>query len=92
MRLTQERLQHILDHPEMKNMLGALEETLMHPVKVIQSASDEQARLYYRFYIGTLVGDKYLYVVVKVKEEDAFVLTAYLTDSIKKGKVIWPRR
>lgn len=44
-RLTDERLAHILEHPEMKGM--------------------EQA-------------------------EGAFVLTAYLTDQVKKGTQIWP--
>jgi len=30
-RLTDERLAHILEHPEMKNMANAIEETLLHP-------------------------------------------------------------
>ena len=36
------------------------------------------------------MGDKYLCVVVKVVGTDAFVLTAYLTDTIKKGQQLWP--
>ena len=36
------------------------------------------------------VGDKYLCVVVKVQAEDAFVVTAYMTDKVKKGNVLWP--
>ena len=52
--------------------------------------SDPQARLYYRFYFRTIVGSKYLCVVVKMLDDDAFVLTAYLTDRIKKGVVLWP--
>jgi len=32
----------------------------------------------------------FLCVVVKTLDEDAFVLTAYLTDRIKKGVVLWP--
>ena len=43
-------------------------------------------------YVGTRVGDKYLCVVVKVVGDDAFVLTAYLTDTIKKGHQLWPPR
>ena len=91
-RLTDERLKHILEHPEMKRMNRAIEATLSRPERVIQSMSDPEANLYYRFYIGTRVGDKYLCVVVKIRQEDAFVLTAYLTDTIKKGDVIWPRK
>lgn len=90
-RLTDERLVHIREHPEMAGLEGAIEETLSHPERVIQSLSDPQARLYYRFHRGTLVGDRYLCVVVKIIGEEAFVLTAYLTDTVKKGVPIWPK-
>ena len=91
-RLTDERLEHILDHPEMRGLTRSIEETLAYPQKVIRSVSDTDARLYYRYYLGTAVKDKYLCVVVKVKRGDAFVLTAYLTDSIKKGEILWPKK
>ena len=91
-RLTEERRKHILEHPEMKGMLDNIKETLSEPQRVIQSLSDKDANLYYRFYIGTKVGNKYLCVVVKMANKDAFVLTAYLTDSIKKGEIIWLRK
>jgi hypothetical protein len=91
-RLTEERLAHILDHPEMTGMEPRIAETLAQPAKVVESLSDEQARLYYRFYLGTRIGDKHLCVVVKdVDADDAFVVTAYLTDKVKKGRVLWPR-
>jgi hypothetical protein len=89
-RLTDERLAHILEHPEMAGMEAALRETLEHPALVIQSRSDAEAELSYRFYLGTRVGDKWLCVVVKYAAEDAFVLTAYLTDKPKKGEQLWP--
>jgi len=66
-------------------------ETLSAPQRVLSSLSDERARLYYRFYIGTRVGNKYLCVVVKVLETDAFVVTAYLTDKVKRGRQLWPK-
>ena len=66
-RLTDERLAHILDHPEMVGLEAAILETLNYPALVIQSISDEAARLYYRFYSGTRVGDKFVCVVVKIK-------------------------
>lgn len=91
-RLTDERLAHILEHPEMAGQEGAIEETLVEPESVIESPSDPEARLYYRFYLGTRVGDKHLCVVVKVLPEDAFVLTAYFTDGVKRGVQIWPRK
>ena len=91
-RLTDERLAHILGHPEMAGMEHAIEETLQCPEQVVESFSDQQARLYYRFYFGTLVGDKYVCVIVKVRGADAFVLTAYLTNRIKRGVSVWPKR
>ncbi len=89
-RLTDERRAHILEHPEMSSMEAAIEETLLQPERVVQSFSDPQAKLYYRFYFRTVVGGKYLCVVVKTHEADAFVLTAYLTDRVKKGVPLWP--
>ena len=74
-RLTYERLAHILAHPE----------------RVVQSPSDAAVRLYYRRYPATQVGEKLLCVVVKVAEEDAFIITAYLTDVVKRGRVLWER-
>lgn len=88
-RMTDERLAHILEHPEMVDLQSAIAETLKRPALVIQSVSDAAARLYYRLYPGTRVGDKFLCVVVKVGDVDAFVLTAYMTDKPKKGTVLW---
>ena len=90
-RLTEERLAHILEHPEMAGMRSAIEKTLSKPQKVVQSQSDPSARLYYRYYLATIVGNKYLCVVVKISGNDAFVITAYLTDQIKRGVLIWPQ-
>lgn len=33
---------------------------------------------------------RFLFVVVKVADDEAFVLTAYLTDKIEKGVRLWP--
>jgi len=49
-RLTDERRAHILDHPEMASFEAAIAETLKQPALVVQSISDEAARLYYRFF------------------------------------------
>jgi len=35
------------------------------------------------------ISEKYLLVAVKHKSEDAFVLTAFYTDRIKRGKSVW---
>ena len=90
-RLTDERWRHIEEHPEMASMQEAVAETLREPEVVIRSASDPFSRLYYRFYHCTIVGGKHLCMVVKVRQDDAFVVTAYLTDRVKEGTVLWPR-
>jgi len=88
-RLTEERLQHILDHPEMVDMRSQLEIVLQTPEVVRQSRSDSKVYLYYRFYEQTIVGAKWLCVVIKDNSNDAFVITAYLTDKLKQGLEIW---
>jgi hypothetical protein len=89
-RLTDERRNHVLQHPEMVGLDGDIERALATADSVVESVSDTETRLYYRYLARTLVGPKYLCVVVKVLPGDAFVITAYLTDSVKKGRVLWP--
>ena len=74
----------------MAGLEDSIGEVLASPETVVPSRVDADARLYYRYYTGTAVGDKFLCVVVKLAEGDAFVVTAYLTDQVKKGKQIWP--
>ena len=88
-RLTDERWRHVVEHPEMGGMDAALEETLRNPEWVIRSRSDPATALFYRYYLRTVVGGKWLCVVVKYCEVDPFVLTAYLTDKPKKGDLLW---
>lgn len=89
-RLTAERMAHILEHPEMKDMGAEIERVLVSPQTVRRSRSDDAVRLFYEFYARTIVDGKWLCVVVKYLQEDAFVVTAYLTDKPKKGETLWP--
>ncbi len=91
-RITAERLAHVLEHPEMVGLEAAIATTLASPEVVIRSRTDSRVELYYRFYPGTRVGDKYLCVVVRFAPEDAFMLTAYLTNRPKEGEVLWRRK
>ena len=54
------------------------------------SRSDDAARLFYRVLRAHNGGGKWLCVVVKYEENDAFVVTAYLTDKPKAGEDLWP--
>lgn len=89
-RLTDERLAHIQNHPEMIGLEPLLAMALREPAVVIESPSDSSVLLYYYVLAEPRVGVRWMCVVVKYLEEDAFVLTAYLTDRPKKGRQLWP--
>jgi hypothetical protein len=91
-RLTDERLSHILEHPEMRGMEERITEAVRQPERVLESLSDPQARLYYRFYVDTRVGGKHLCVAVKLEQNDAFILTAYLMSKPAGGRQLWPKK
>ncbi len=89
-RLTDERLTHIVQNPEMANMESAIQDALIEPEVIRKSRTDGSVHLYYQYREGTTVGDKWLCIVVKYLEDDAFIITAYLTDNLKQGEQIWP--
>jgi hypothetical protein len=91
-RLTNERLAHILEHKEMRDLAEDIERTLGQPQLVRRSRSDPAVRLFYEYLAQTQVGGKWLCVVVKYAEGDAFVVTAYLTDRPKDGEELWSIR
>jgi len=43
------------------------------------------------FYTGTAAAKKYLCVIVKHAGGDIFIVTAYLTDRLKRGVLVWPK-
>ena len=90
MRLTDERLAHLLEHPEMRGTNSSLEEMLRQPDLVVEFRTGSPLRMNYRFCTGTSVGDVMLCVVVSYALEQPFVITAYLTDRPKRGKQLWP--
>ncbi|MGI8964988.1 MAG: hypothetical protein ACR2H1_02750 [Limisphaerales bacterium] len=65
---------------------------LREPQLVRRSRSDAAVRLFYEFYARTIVSGKWFCVVVKYLENDAFVVTAYLTDKPKAGENLWPTK
>ena len=89
--LTEERRAHLLEHPEMREQEDKLAQTLLEPDVVIQSQSDDTVRLFHRFYRRLAIGDKYLCVVVKYVEGSVFIITAYFTDKVKGGGVLWKK-
>jgi hypothetical protein len=91
-RLTDERIAHILQHPELAGLEEEISLVLQSPAEVRVSRSDKTVQLFYEYYARTRVGGKWLCVVVKYPPDDAFVVTAYLTDQLKPGETIWPKK
>jgi hypothetical protein len=69
-----------------------IEQGLEAPSEVRRSLSNETVKLFYEFYAQSRFGGKWLCVVVKYVPDDAFVITAYLTDAMKAGETLWPRK
>jgi hypothetical protein len=90
--LTDERLAHILQHLELAGMEEEISGVLQAPAEVRISRSDETVQLFYEYYARTRVGGKWLCVVVKHPPDDSFVVTAYLTDQLKPGESLWPKK
>lgn len=92
-RLTDERLEHIeADHPEMSGQIYKIRETLLNPDRIIKSKTDDEVELFYHYYGITPVTEKYLCVIVKVSVGDLLIITAYFTDTIKRGEILWEKK
>lgn len=73
-------------------MEDEISRVLQTPAEVRVSRSDETVQLFYEYYAKTRVGGKWLCVVVTSPLDDAFVVTAYLTDQLKPGESLWPKK
>ncbi|MFP4687590.1 MAG: hypothetical protein ACLFN5_05725 [bacterium] len=92
-RFTRERRRHIKEnYPEMREQFIKIKETLKKPDIVKKSKTDDEVLLAYKHYPKTPVTEKYMCLVIKNDSDDSFVVTAYFTDSIKKGELIWKKK
>ena len=89
--LTEDRKNHILERLEMSNQENKIKETLLNPELLKRSVSNEKVIIYYKHYSTTPVTSKYLAVIVKIDDKESFIISAYFTDRIKKGELIWKR-
>jgi len=91
-RLTDERLSHLeSDHPEMAGQISRIADTLSYPDQILRSRTDATVELFYKWYTATPVTAKFLCVVVKALPDDPFMITAYHTDAVKRGEVLWQK-
>ena len=89
--LTDERWLHIAkEHPEVKQYKNIIQEVLASPDYIKKSSRDAEVLLYYKFYDDIYMG-KYMLIAAK-KGLRSFILTCYITDTIKKGVTLWEKK
>jgi hypothetical protein len=76
----------------MFRQIDKIQDTLLNPDIIVKSRTDSEVELFYRHYVTTPVSEKYLCVAVKIPVSGMFIVTAYFTDTIKRGDVIWKRK
>lgn len=89
--MTDERLEHILLHPEMMEMQDKIGETLKNPEYIIQSTTGINVKLFNKFFVTRQFGGKFLCVVVKYLQDDAFIITSFLIRELPKGEILWQK-
>ena len=90
--LDEDRWRHVLEHPEMKNQLDRIKETVVNPDEIRESIHDPSVLLFYKLYEKTPVTEKHLLVVIKTVNREGFIVTAFFTDRVKKGGVVWKKK
>jgi hypothetical protein len=74
----------IIKHPEIEDKLQEVINTLENPAEIRKSKRDKLILLFYS------VSGRYLLCVVSKRiKDDAFLVTAYITNKVKEGEVLW---
>ena len=74
-----------IKHQVMQNREETVKRVLSAPVAVRKSRIDENVFLYYR------QEDKLYCVVVRHEGMDGYLITAYPTDKVKEGDLVWTK-
>ncbi len=86
--LSSERWNHlVLGHPEMSAYLEEFPAILQNPDVIVQSTIDHNTVLYHKYYKVTNT-----FIVIVVNEEKSVIITAYTTDAIKRGIILWEKK
>ncbi len=87
--LSGERWTHIIkEHSELKERKDKIKQVLVEPEVVKRSIYDQNVLLFYRYYEEIYAG-KYVCVVVRILDDEGFIITSYITDKIKRGEIEW---
>jgi hypothetical protein len=85
-------------HPEVRDYIEAIRQTLVDPDLVFESTRRSDARIFYRLNAGQAeYAGKHLVIVVKYVHEAeglcGYVSTAYLARGVfSKGRLLWQRK
>ena len=86
-RITEEYWRYIVEikHKIMANKEHFVKEILAEPDEVRRSLIDKSVFLYYKKF------DRLYCVVTKHLNDEGFIITAYPTDKIKEGEIVWTK-
>jgi hypothetical protein len=73
-------------HPVMAGREDDVQEALAKPDEIRQSRSDDSVYLFYKSYRRR----RWVCAVSRKINAEGFLITAYPTDAIKEGRLIWP--
>ena len=90
-KLDEDRWKHVLEHPEMKNQIRRIKETLVTPDEIRESVHTPSIWMFYKLYPHSPVSEKYMLVIVEVSDGEGFIVTAFFTDKVKKGGLLWKK-
>lgn len=81
--LTKERWRHIIHrHPLLFNQIESIKGTIITPLAIINSLSDENIRYYYTYNKKIKSREKYLLIIIKYLNGNGFIITSYYTQRI----------
>lgn len=90
-RFTQVQWLHtVFFHPEVEGEHRRIRKTLENPEIVVEGATND-TKICYRLFKSTPVTSKYLAVVVRVLNQEGFIITAYFTERVRPGEVLWKK-
>ncbi|MCD6094212.1 MAG: DUF4258 domain-containing protein [Candidatus Omnitrophica bacterium] len=75
-----------IKHPSIADYEEEIKNTLINPDEIRRSRRDRDIYLYYQ-----LINKFHLCVIAKHLDGEGFIITAYWTEKIKEGEIIWTK-
>jgi hypothetical protein len=77
----------ILKHPDITDLEALVQQALQAPDEIRQSSRDDDILLFYCL----RKPQRWVVAVARRLNGEGFLITAYQTDAIKEGVLLWPR-